>query len=219
MTREAVAKNSPILTSATRLYGLSRNARTAATSIATQVAQTKNASSTYLSDRSGISSQRGGSQVRPSRRRPRRPSHSESAPTGHRCEQNDLASTALIATMPSRIASAAGCTGCTPCPARNSRSDISAEIGRNPSTPAGRGSTGSRPSRCAPAHSANCTPISTTTAVKATCSTRRVRITGHRFGLCATVPPDTAMLAKPARPALTKVKRLALDLSQRTVAA
>ncbi len=45
-------------------------------------------------------------------------------------------------------------------------------MGRNASTPAGRGTAGSTPARCALTHNVNCTPISRTSAAAAHCTAR-----------------------------------------------
>ncbi len=92
-------------------------------------------------------------------------------------EQNDFATNVLIASTPTRIARPAGWTGWIPWPASHSRSDISAEIGRNPSTPAGRVASGACPVVWGSAQSANWTPMSTITASHAAWLRRRARTT------------------------------------------
>ena len=109
-------------------------------------------------------------------------------PTGQRCEQNDFATSALIATTPSRIASPAGCTGWTPSPASHSRADISAEIGRNPSTPGGRDAHGARPFMTANAQAANRTPVATAQASATACAARRAAATGEGCSLAIATP-------------------------------
>src|SRR5512135_3437434 len=89
------SKKYSILMSATRLYGESRNSASSAGVMRKKIAQTKNASSRYFSERSGRSSQRGRLKLRRKIFRPSASSISEIVPTGQSHEQKAFLSSRL----------------------------------------------------------------------------------------------------------------------------
>jgi len=115
---------------------------------------------------------------------------------GTRCEQNDLASTALIARIANRIASAAGCTGWMPPPASHTRSDISARS-QEPSTP--RGAHDRRaPPMWANAQSVNCARAREPRQRSQSCSATRARTNGEPDVGPSNLPPRTFARARRA---------------------
>ncbi|GAM09740.1 hypothetical protein OR1_02020 [Geobacter sp. OR-1] len=115
------------------------NPATASAGIFPRIDQRKKESNRYFKPRKGISSQAGGRRFRPVSRNPAFQSSSEMAPTGQIQEQKDRLSNSDTLIMVINMTTAAGCIWLMTPLTTQSLSPSRPEIGRNASTPAGRG--------------------------------------------------------------------------------
>src|SRR3974390_623533 len=130
-------------------YGEAKNSPPASADML-YTANAKNPSSRYFKLRSGRSSQRGSTKLRRNMKRPSFHKYSDTVPSGHSQEQNDLRSSHDISRNAVNRKNAAGCTRGNVPVSSTYLDSISPAIGSQPSTPAGRAT-----SRVAPAVSAH----------------------------------------------------------------